>query len=413
MIDTLKNLKKENFLIFIIIFFTILFPITYLVGNSVINTLVFILSLSLIAHNLIKKDLNKFNNIIFIFLFCLWSTFVINLFFSQNFDLSLNRVLKFFFIIFFIFAIKFSINYKNNYYEHLIFKLWTFIFLIVFFDLIFEYHFGYNITGNVSFMPSRLTSFLKDELVIGYYFIGFALFAYVTLEEKIDNKLISFLILMCLIILSFLIGERANFIKFFIACFTFLMVASEINIKKKLFSLAVVVSIIFFIIQSNAIYKSRFIYQMPNIFSLNETKNFYFNSTYGSHYNTAINVFKNNLLFGVGIKNYREQSIKKIYIDKNKDFKFKIIGTHPHQLHFEILAETGLFGYISFFSFIIYSLVISIKTFVKNRNKYQLSAILFIVVSIIPVLPSGSIFSTYTSILFWLNYAIMISYNRK
>ncbi len=413
MIDKIKSLKRENFLIFIIIFFSTVFPISYLLGNSIINFFVFILSISLIAYSLIKKDLKKFKNLIFILFLCLWSTFLINLFFSQNFELSLNRVLKFFFIIFFIYAMKFAINYKNNFYENFIFKFWTFIFLIVLVDLIFEYHFGYNITGNVSFMPSRLTSFLKDELVIGYYFIGFALFAYVTLDKRIDNKLISFLILMFLIIISFLIGERANFIKFFIACFIFLMIASEISIKKKLFSLGAIISLIFFIIQSSPLYKSRFIYQMPNIFSLNETKNFYFNSTYGSHYNTAINVFKNNLLFGVGIKNYREQSIKKVYIDKNKDFKFKIIGTHPHQLHFEILAETGLFGYISFFSFIIYSLIVSIKTFVKNRNKYQLSAILFIVASIIPVLPSGSIFSTYTSILFWLNYAIMISYNRE
>ena len=155
-------------------------------------------------------------------------------------------------------------------------------------------------------------------------------------------------------------------------------------------------------------------YQKKIIFiSCSCFNNIFYNSTYGSHYNTAINVFKNNILFGVGIKNYREQSIKTIYIDKNKDFKFQIIGTHPHQIHFEILAETGLFGYISFFSFIIYSLAISIKTFLKNRNKYQLSAILFITVNILPILPSGSIFSTYTSILFWLNYAVMISYNKE
>ena len=152
---------------------------------------------------------------------------------------------------------------------------------------------------------------------------------------------------------------------------------------------------------------------MPNLLEKNGIKKYMLNSTYGSHYNTALSVFKNNIIFGVGIKNYREESIKKIYTDQNKDFKFQIMGTHPHQIHLELLSETGIFGYLSFFSFIIYSLYLSLSSFLKSKNHYQLAAILFVICSLIPLLPSGSFFSTYTSVLFWFNYAIMMAYTKN
>ena len=80
-------------------------------------------------------------------------------------------------------------------------------------------------------------------------------------------------------------------------------------------------------------------------------------------------------------------------IISDKDFRFQIMGTHPHQIHFEILSETGLFGFLSFTIFILYSIFYSLKSYFKSRNKYQLSAILFILCTLIPFLPSGSFFS--------------------
>ena len=63
--------------------------------------------------------------------------------------------------------------------------------------------------------------------------------------------------------------------------------------------------------------------------------------------------------------------------------------------------------------FIFYSLFISIKNYLKFRNLYQLGAILFILMSLIPYLPSGSFFSSFNSSIFWLNYAVMMGYINK
>ena len=411
--EMISKLKKENILIFSLFTLIILFPISYLLGNLIINLFLFLISLTYLFYLIKNKKIAEFKKSSFLILFSLWITFVINLFLSQNFDLSLNRVLKFIFIIFFVSAIKFIIRYKNYFFENYIYKIWSLIFLIVIFDLVFEYIFGHNILGNKSYMPGRLTGFIDGELVIGYYFIGFALLAFIFLDKQVGKKNYTFFILLIFIYISFLIGERSNFIKFFIASLIFFLIVYEIELKKKIIGILITISILYITVSNINIYKTRFVYQMPNLLEKNGIKKYMLNSTYGSHYNTALSVFKNNIIFGVGIKNYREESIKKIYTDQNKDFKFQIMGTHPHQIHLELLSETGIFGYLSFFSFIIYSLYLSLSSFLKSKNHYQLAAILFVICSLIPLLPSGSFFSTYTSVLFWFNYALMMAYTKN
>ena len=57
-------------------------------------------------------------------------------------------------------------------------------------------------------------------------------------------------------------------------------------------------------------------------------------------------------------------------------------------------------------------LFLSIKNYFKYKNIFQLSSIIYIITFIIPLLPSGSFFSTFTAAMFWTNYAIMMGYNK-
>ena len=112
-------------------------------------------------------------------------------------------------------------------------------------------------------------------------------------------------------------------------------------------------------------------------------------------------VFNNHKLTGVGLKNYR--------IEVKKDGYSENPSIHPHQVHLELLSEIGITGYISFLFLFIFNLFLSIKNYIKNKNIYQLSGILFVLVSLIPIIPSGSFFTTYGATLFWLNFGLMIS----
>ena len=136
-------------------------------------------------------------------------------------------------------------------------------------------------------------------------------------------------------------------------------------------------------------------------------------SNYGAHRNVAKEIFKDNPIFGIGIKNFRNESGDKKYDDLDHPHNTARFANHPHEIYYEFLSETGIFGFTCFIIFFLISISISIKNYLNYKNLYQLSGIIFVMVSLIPVLPSGSFLSTYTSSIFWLNYALMMGYNIK
>ncbi|WP_440932433.1 O-antigen ligase family protein [Candidatus Pelagibacter sp.] len=304
-------------------------------------------------------------------------------------------------------------NFLNTHVLEKIIKFWSIIFLIVTLDIIFELIFGFNSIGFVSEYPGRIASFFGDELIVGsfYHFFGLIFIGYL-LNKKYPQHLI-LIIGILIILISFMIGERANFLRMFISIFLILFLLLKINFFKKLISILVIMIIIIFTISVNDNLKIRYYSQLKSIYTLNGIEKYFKKSQYGAHQNTAFQIFKNHKLFGVGMKNFRDESKKEIY--ENTEYKKNDIrqATHPHQIHLELLSETGLIGYLSFFILILFSIYFSLKNYIKNRDPIQLSTIIFLFTSLFPLLPSGSIFSTYYGGIFWFNYALMLSFNRK
>ena len=170
---------------------------------------------------------------------------------------------------------------------------------------------------------------------------------------------------------------------------------------------------IFIFLNINENYKYRYFGQIKTIYQKNGIQNYLKNSQYGAHYSTAYKIFKAHPFFGVGIKNFRFESKKKVYGDDSYKHNEGRQATHPHQTHFEFLSETGIFGYLSFIIFILGSVIIGMKFYLKNNNLYLLSSTIFILTYMIPLLPSGSFLSTFTSGIFWINYSIMIGFVNK
>ena len=394
------------------IFLLSVFPISLIAGNFFINIFILLFSINFFLNFRENKIILK-NQIFYLMIFFLISL-IINVIFSTDPLNSLPRVVKILFIIFFVFEIKRLIQSYTTSYIKYIFLSWFCIFLILIFDIIFELIFGHNMIGNKAYMSGRIASFFGDELVVGAFYHGFVLFflSYFFLELKQKNNILIFLILGTLLI-SFLIGERTNFIKSFLSIIIFVSLSIKINFKTKIIGLTLVLAVIFTFINFNPGYKLRFIDQLKPLFSFNGYSNFLKESQYGAHRNASVKILKENLYFGVGIKNFRYEVSKKKY--ENKEYKETNMrqSTHPHQIHHEFLSETGLFGYITFLLFIFFSLYLGIKNYLKEKNLYQLSSIIFIVITLMPILTSGSFLSTFTSGIFWLNYAIMVSFIQK
>ena len=398
-----KTIENNDKLYFLILCF---FPLSLILGNLIINIFIFLFTLSFTI-NFKKNIFFLKNKVIYFFIFFLFSL-IINLFFSLNLENSFPRVIKIFSIILLtVETIRIFKRYDANLLKN-IFLVWSFVFVIVIFDCIFEVIFGFNTLGFSTTLPGRVASFFGEELIVGAFVYGFALFFIGYLINNNSNKLIVGICISSIVITSFLIGERSNFLKLFISIVIFSFIVFRIGyIKKIVFFLILMVSMIGALNLSKD-YKHRYFGQIENLYKENGFVNYYKNSEYGAHYNAAIKIFIEYPLFGVGIKNFRLESGKEKYINK----KFKRTNsrqtTHPHQVHLEFLSETGIVGYFSFLLFIIYSLSISFKNYLRYKNIFQLSSIIFIIISLIPILPSGSFLSTFNSGIFWINYIIMI-----
>ena len=307
----------------------------------------------------------------------------------------------------------FRFNDKKEIYFEKIIKFWTILYIIVTIDIIFELIFGFNTLGFRSYLDGRIASFFGDELVVGtfYHFFSLIILSYFV-KNKYPNLLVISLII-AIISISFMIGERANFIKLFFSILLFSFLILEINFIKKAGLVCLTLLIISIIFYSNDSLKKRYYNQISIIYSIDGFKKYFKESQYGAHQITAYEIFKDNVLFGVGLKNFREESKKSIYENPDYYKTNQRQSTHPHQIHLEILSELGLLGYIFFFILIFYSIIFSAKNYFIERNPYQISALIYILSCLIPLMPSGSLFSTFFGGIFWFSFGLMISFNKN
>ncbi len=225
----LKKEKKFNFPILIISFF----PIIFFLGSGVINFFIILLDLIFLIEIIKNKRLFILKNIFFYLLIVFWAILIINLYFSIDYQNSLGRSLGFIRFIILVFAFQYYLNYMKCKYQNIVFKTWCLTFFIISVDLIYEFSFGKNIFGYSSYMPGRLSGFFNDELKIGYLYSSLILFSLSYLfifffkERKniikknsfFDNKNIFYFLIFFSLFVSFIIGERSNFLKALIIIF--------------------------------------------------------------------------------------------------------------------------------------------------------------------------------------------------
>ena len=413
----IKNIKSFysniNYIeksLFILIAF---FPISLILGNFFINLTFLLIAVIFIIDLSLNKNFSFLKDITFWLLIIFFLSVLVNVFFSIDAVPSLPRVIKVLIMIPFVIQMKKLTNKYSIEFEKIIFGFWSVIFFVVTLDVLFEIIFGFNSIGFNTSLEGRIASFFGEELIVGSFFYIFSLF-FISYFLKFYNnhKKTALIIIFIFIFISFLIGERANFIKFFITILFIYLFILEIKFKKKILGIILLFIVMSLFINLNKEAKYRYYLQIESLYT-DGLNSFLKQSKYGAHYNAAFKIFKEYPVFGVGIKNYRVESSKEKYINENYSATHYRWATHPHQIHFEFLSETGLFGYISFLIFIITSAYLSTKSYLKNKNLFQLTSIIYIVVFLIPFLPSGSFFSTYFSSLFWINYAIMMSYIKK
>ena len=285
--------------------------------------------------------------------------------------------------------------------------------MVILFDTIFETIFGSNIIGNVSPSGLRVVSFFGDELVVGAYILGlgYLISGYlISIDsslkvKKIIYNLILFLVPVCI----FFSGERSNFIKASIIFFLMILFIKEnlLVIKKKYFFLFFLVTIILTTFVNKEIYNTQTQFFKRIVYSKNQNffKSFE-NIKYFAHYEVAWQIFKDNPVIGVGGKNFRHICSRQKYHNSEMKYRNERCSTHPHQVHFELLSEHGLIGYIFIISLILIFCIRNFKYFLIKKNTLHLASILYVFFVFTPLIPSGSIFATFNATFFWINFSI-------
>ena len=433
--------RKDSFFEKLLIYFFSLFPIAFLLGNAAININIIIIDLSFLIICLYQKKWSWLKDKYFIFIFVIWIYLLVNAITVNIADETLNKIkdfsrtdslirsLGFVKYIFLIFAVEhLFLNNKKSINQ--IFYFWSIIIVVVLIDVVFEKIFGFNTLGYKSPNPDRIVSFFKDEMIVGGFLLGFsfvtASFLLKNSDKSTIKKLFSNLFLILSLICIYITTERSNFIKSIIlfSCFLFFVSNHYLLFKKKYILFLLIVAILI----SSLIFKNTYynyhttflrfeksfknLSTNPDLYKSSgdisgKSKPFFerFNAlVYASHYHSAWEIFKDYPIFGIGNKNFRLICKDNKY--ENINLFNKRCFTHPHQIHYELLAENGIVGYLLIIFFIIYALINSTKVYFRTYDITLLITSLFVLTHMLPFLPSGSFFAT-GNVTFWINFAIL------
>ena len=136
----------------------------------------------------------------------------------------------------------------------------------------------------------------------------------------------------------------------------------------------------------------------------------FFDSQWGAHFLTAYHIFLDHPIFGSGIKTFRNECSNNKYDKIDSDSKKIRCNTHPHNIYLEIISEAGL---SLFLLFLLFNLILLYKLFLNilnnNNNNKDLSLIVFcnFILLFFPFQTTGSFFSTWNGIYYWLTYAFV------
>ena len=136
-------------------------------------------------------------------------------------------------------------------------------------------------------------------------------------------------------------------------------------------------------------------------------KNIFYSTQHLLYAKTSFEIFKKNPLLGIGPNNFRREcgSIKYEFTPGDllefqylnpDDFPENNCSTHPHNIFFQLLSETGLLGIIFYIIFNIYLFLQTINFFFKkNYNQVQYFFLLPLIYYINPLFPSGNFFNNW------------------
>lgn len=375
---------------------------------------------------LLKKNQFSFLNNRIIYFFLLFYIYIVSRsIFSIEKFISLQSTLFYFRFLIFSFSISYLfLNYKKT--EKVLLNIFLIILLFVIADSYLQYFYLKDIFGFTR-PDTRLSGPFNDELIVGSYIsktipLFFAIYFY-------SNTKINIYYLM-LILLSFLLvfisGERTSFFYMSFFVIIFFIFYKNKNKNKYFFSFLIISILLFSLFLKNQTVKDRmfkhtFCTMNIKIFQLDckkfadektlqDNRVIIFSASHEGHYLSALKMFKDKFIFGVGPKMFR------FHCD---DIKYKnaySCTTHPHNTLLQILSELGIIGLIFYIIVLVWLFKNFYLTVFKNKSLPYNQKFSFVLLNVCLfqflffLLPSGQFFNNYLSFINYLPLGLYLVY---
>jgi O-antigen ligase len=393
-------MKKSIFINYISAFIYLI-PASLIIGAAVSEFFVSFTALLFLIYTIVYKDWFYYKKKIFIFLI-IFFIYIVFVSFISEFPVNSLRSTLFYFRFYLMFlAIWFLLDQNKNFPKYFLLSI------ILPLAACFIYSLG-DIYNSIRFETKvadyRISGLFGTELIQGSYFIRFLILflgVYALVNNNLKNKFIYYSIFFVSIFIVLVSGERSSIGLLFIFLFLY-FIFSEIKIIEKF---KIFICIIFITILSLSYLpglKER-IFDNTKTLIFEAEKIKVFSRGHQEHYESALKMFKKNMITGVGIRNFR--------LECRKD-EYKYIGansctTHPHNTYVQFLAETGIIGFLFIFSLLLYIskfLIFNFLNVIKGK-KIANSTVIFsiaIFINIFPLVPTGSFFNNWLSTAYYL-----------
>ena len=396
-------------------YLAILIPPALVTGPFFPDLFLSLISIFFLSYTIIKKKINYYKNV-FVYIFIIFYLYLLINTYNSDYPYFSFRS-SFFYLryLFFTLGIIYFLNNYPNFIKYFFYSI-SITFIVVLFDGYIQWYLCYNIFGWKPEFAHRITGMFGNESILGSYIarltpLLFALFFFI--KPKLNLKIVIFL-LAILLVLNLLIlrsGERsAFFFTILFDCFFLLILIKEYKKYILYFCFFLFISLYLSINFSNHIKHRMIDVSIEHLTEKKFIKYGPYSAHHEGHYIEALKIFKQNPIIGSGVNSFR-----KICIDP------QICSTHPHNTYIQLLAETGIIGFILILTiFILISLLI-LKKYIQifkdkvddNLIYYKLFLLISMFISLFPFLPTGNFFNNWINIIYYLPVGFYLWQNKK
>ena len=367
-----------------------------------------------------NKEFYFFNNkpLIIFFIFCIYCI-LLSIFVAEDMMLSFESSLFYFRIGVFSCFIWYLIDKDKSILTYFYYSL-VLCFSALVIDGYIQYFTGVNLTG-FKITGSRVSSFFGDELIMGSYLSRLfpLLFALFLIKKKQKYEIYFIGLLFILVdVLIFMSGERSSFFFLNLSTVFIIILIKEYQKFRLVTFIIAIICVLILSLNSSKLNQRMFKGPAEDMGLVKSSKEaVIFSPQHDSLIRTAYNMFKDQPLLGHGPKMFRV-----ICADEKYATGATPCLTHPHNFYIQLLAETGIIGFLFLFSALVYVVYMALKQFksiilkeTRPLSDYQVCLLAGILITVWPLTTNGNFFNNWLMIAYSLpaGFYLQSIYSKK